>query len=240
MSLAEAVIPRGCVERGSPRCGVCTTLLPALTEAERGALDRMRKHLTICAKELVFSQGDAASRVYSLSVGVVRIHKLLPDGRRQVVGFALPGDFLGLTVQDHHALTAEAIEPSALCAFPRGPFRQLVDGNIAALRRMNAIVTQELAAAHERMMMLGRYSADEKMAAFLLSWRARQRMQGLRNVPLPMSRRDIADYLGLTIETVSRTFTRLEKSGVIEITPGAVRIADENRAAALATASLVH
>ena len=237
MSLAEATMSRGCAERGPPRCGVCTHLLPALTDDERNALDRMRKHLTFAAKDLVFAQGDAATRVYSISTGVVRIHKLLPDGRRQVVGFALPGDFLGLTLLENHALTAEAIEHSAACAFPRAPFRKLVDGNLAALRRMNAIVSQELSAAHDRMMMLGRYTAEEKMAAFLLSWRERRRMPGLRNVALPMSRRDIADYLGLTIETVSRTFTRLEKAGVIAILPGGVRIADEPRAAALAAAS---
>ena len=118
MSLAEAVMSRGCAERGQPRCGVCTHLLPSLTGDERGALDRMRKHLTFAAKDLVFAQGDAATRVYSISTGVVRIHKLLPDGRRQVVGFALPGDFLGLTLLENHALTAEAIEHSAACAFP--------------------------------------------------------------------------------------------------------------------------
>ena len=239
MSLAEAVTKRNCAETGHSRCGVCSNLFAALDDDERAALDRLRRHAAFAPKELVFAQGDVASRVFSLSQGVVRIYKLLPDGRRQVVGFALPGDFLGLTLLDHHTLTAEAIEPTVACSFPRPGFRRLVDGNLVALRRMNQLVSQELAAAHDRMMMLGRYTAEEKMAAFLLSWRERQRgrARAARMTPLPMSRRDIADYLGLTIETVSRTFTKIERSGVIEIAPGGVRIVDEARAAQLAAAS---
>lgn len=239
MSLAEAMLSRSCAGRSLPRCGVCSNLFPTLTEEERATLDRLRKHSTFAAKDLVFGQGDAAARVFSLSQGVVRIYKLLPDGRRQVVGFALAGDFLGLTLQDNHALTAEAIEPTVACSFPRAAFRRLVDGNLVALRRMNVIVSQELSAAHDRMMLLGRYTAEEKMAAFLVSWRERARSRASKVVALPMSRRDIADYLGLTIETVSRTFTRLERSGVIEIVTGGVRIADEARATQLAAASPV-
>ncbi len=237
MSLAEAALARGCAERGAQRCGICSNLFAALSDTEREALDRARRRTAFAAKEIVFTQGDAASRVFNLSDGVVRIYRLLPDGRRQVVGFALPGDFLGLTMQDHYPLTAEAIEPTLACAFPRIAFRRLVDGNLAALRRMNQLVSQELTAAHDRMMMLGRYTAEEKMAAFLLSWRERRRARAGTGVNLPMSRRDIADYLGLTIETVSRTFTRLERAGVIAILPGGVRIVDEARAAKLAAAS---
>lgn len=237
MSVAEAVFARGCAERSSQRCGICSNLFAALSESERETLDRARRRTAFAAKEIVFTQGDPASRVFNLSDGVVRIYRLLPDGRRQVVGFALPGDFLGLTTQDHYPLTAEAIEPTLACAFPRIAFRRLVDGNLAALRRMNQLVSQELTAAHDRMMMLGRYTAEEKMAAFLLSWRERRRACAGTGVNLPMSRRDIADYLGLTIETVSRTFTRLERAGVIAILPGGVRIADEARAAKLAAAS---
>ncbi|HMN72160.1 MAG TPA: helix-turn-helix domain-containing protein [Rhodoblastus sp.] len=238
MSLAGAALAQSCAGRGAPRCGVCSNLFAALTADERAELDRSRRRMSFAAKDIVFAQGDAAGRVFNLSEGVVRIYRLLPDGRRQVVGFALPGDFLGLTLQDHHALTAEAIESAAACSFSRVAFRRLVDGNLAALRRMNQLVSQELTAAHDRMMMLGRYTAEEKMAAFLLSWRERQRERGrgATSVKLPMSRRDIADYLGLTIETVSRTFTKLERAGVIAIMPGGVRIADEARAAKLAAA----
>ena len=241
MALVETVEMRGCAERQAGRCGVCTDLFGSLSVGERGELDRMRRQSSFAPKELVFAQGDAATRVFSLSKGVVRIYKLLPDGRRQVVGFALAGDMLGLTLSETHALTSEAIEPTVACSFPRAAFRRLVDGNLAALRRMNQLVSQDLATAHDRMMMLGRYSAEEKMAAFLLSWRARRRGRdsGGKMVALPMSRRDIADYLGLTIETVSRTFTRLERAEVIEIVAGGVRIADEKRALQLASASPV-
>ena len=113
MSVAEAVATRSCAERGALRCGTCSNLFDALTDQERTALDRMRRHTLFAAKELLFAQGDPASRVFSLSRGVVRVSRLLPDGRRQVVGFALPGDFLGQTLQDTHMLTAEAIEQAA-------------------------------------------------------------------------------------------------------------------------------
>ncbi len=238
MPVAEADT-RICAERVAPRCGVCANLFVSLTAEERADLDRMRKRSAFATKDLLFAQGEAASRVFSMSEGVVRIYRLLPDGRRQVVGFALPGDFLGLTLQDSHALTAEAIEPVVACSFPRAGFRRLVDGNHFALRRMNRLVSLELSAAHDRMMVLGRYTAEEKMAAFVLAWRERQRprIPGAKTIALPMSRRDIADYLGLTIETVSRTFTRLERSGVIRIVAGGVQVSSEARAASLAAAS---
>jgi len=199
----------------------------------------MRKQILFEPKDQLFSQGEPATRVFSISDGVVRIYKLLPDGRRQVVGFALPGDFLGLTLQEHHALSAEAIGMASACAFPRAPFRRLIDGNIAVLRRMNQLANQELAAAHDRMMILGRYAAEEKLAAFVLAWRERLAKIGRpsSNVPLPMSRRDIADYLGLTIETVSRTITKLERARAIVVVAGGLRIEDEARMATLAAAS---
>ena len=105
MALVEAVEMRGCAERQAARCGVCTDLFGSLSVGERGELDRMRRQSSFAPKELVFAQGDAATRVFSLSKGVVRIYKLLPDGRRQVVGFALAGDMLGLTLSETHALT---------------------------------------------------------------------------------------------------------------------------------------
>ncbi|MFV0281021.1 MAG: Crp/Fnr family transcriptional regulator [Rhodoblastus sp.] len=237
MSSAEAAARSFCAKGAGLRCGDCNALFAALDEEARAGLMRMCRQFVLAPKDTAFAQGDAASRIFCLAEGVMCIYKLLPDGRRQVTGFALPGDFFELTRQDVHTQTAEAITPASVCACPRSQFRRLMEGNAEALRRMNEIVARELGGAYERMMMLGRYMAEEKMAAFLLSWRESQRLSGHRDevTPIPMSRRDMADYLGLTIETVSRTFTKLERAGVIEIVSGGVRIVDERRAEQMAS-----
>jgi CRP/FNR family transcriptional regulator len=195
-----------------------------------------RAHFSTC--ETVFAQEDMTSYFYNLLDGVMRLYKLLPDGRRQIVGFALPGDFLGMTTAERHGFSADAIGPVTVCQFARGPFARFSDHRPNLLRRMNELAVQELNQAREHMVLLGRRSAEEKVATFLVGWR--DRLVALRGtsetVPLPMSRQDIADYLGLTIETVSRTFTKLERDGIIEIIPGGVCLRNSARAEALAAA----
>jgi CRP/FNR family transcriptional regulator len=168
--------------------------------------------------------------------GVMRLYKLLPDGRRQIVGFALPGDFLGLSATERYAISADAVGSVAVCRFVKGPFSRFVEGKPNLLRRIHEFATRELSGAQEQMVLLGGRSAEEKVASFLVKWRDRLAQIGSATAitPLPMNRQDIADYLGLTIETVSRTFTKLERDGVIEIVPGGVRLADSARAEALA------
>ena len=175
---------------------------------------------------------------YNLLDGVMRLYKLLPDGRRQIVGFALPGDFLGMTASPRHSFSADAIGPVTICRFSRAAFARFIEDKPHLLRRINELAVRELSQAQDHMVLLGRRSAEEKVATFLIGWRDRLgRLSGLtKTVPLPMSRQDIADYLGLTIETVSRTFTKLERDGVIEILPGSIGLLDPARAAALAAA----
>jgi CRP/FNR family transcriptional regulator len=168
----------------------------------------------------------------------MRLYKLLPDGRRQIVGFALPGDFLGMTVSARHSFSADAIGPVAICRFSKAAFARFIEDKPHLLRRINELAVRELSQAQDHMVLLGRRSAEEKVATFLLGWRDRlARAAGpAKTVPLPMSRQDIADFLGLTIETVSRTFTKLERDGVIDIMPGSVCLKDPARAEALAAA----
>jgi len=168
----------------------------------------------------------------------MRLYKLLPDGRRQIVGFALPGDFLGMAVSTRHGFSADAIGPVALCRFPKNSFARFIEDKPHLLRRINELAVRELSQAQDHMVLLGRRSAEEKVATFLIGWRDRLVQLGgtSKTVPLPMSRQDIADYLGLTIETVSRTLTKLERDGVIEIVPGGVCLLDPARAEALAAA----
>ncbi len=223
-------------------CAFCAvrmhSICAVLTPEQRADLDRMAKRAIVAPKESLFSQGQPSSRVFNVTEGVVRLYKLLPDGRRQVVGFRTPGDFIGLSAGDHHALSADAINRVSICWFQKQAFSRFADDKLALLRKLNEFANREIAQAHERMMLLGRFSAEEKMASFLLGWRERMARLGRRkdDIALPMSRRDIADYLGLTIETVSRTFTRLEREKVFGVVTGGVRVLNEKRAADLAAA----
>jgi CRP/FNR family transcriptional regulator len=175
--------------------------------------------------------GALAGSVFNVTEGIVRLYKSLPDGRRQIVGVALPGDFLGLALQDRYGVTAEAVTNVAVCRFTRSAFLVFVDGEPHLLRRLHEFAGHELSLAQEQMLLLGRRAAEEKVAAFLLNLQSRYGRIGAMSVtvPLPMSRQDIADYLGLTIETVSRTMTRLARDKALVIVPDGVRLLDKPR-----------
>ena len=188
--------------------------------------------------ETVFSEEELTTSFYNVLEGVMRLYKLLPDGRRQIVGFALPGDFLGMNISGRHNFSADAIGPVVVCQFPKASFGRFIEDKAHLLRRINELAIRELSQARDHMVLLGRRSAEEKVATFLLGWRDRlMLLHGPSNiVPLPMSRQDIADFLGLTIETVSRTFTKLERDRIIEIITGGISLLDLARAEALAAA----
>ena len=210
----------------------------ALEQDELRELEQLGHHVQFRPNAPVFSQEESAASCYNLIEGVIRLYKLLPDGRRQIVGFALSGDFLGMTATDRHSFSADAVGPVVVCQFPKRSFSRFIEERPSVLRRINEFAARELALAQDQMVLLGRRSAEEKVATFLIGWRDRLARIGpvTATVALPMSRQDIADYLGLTIETVSRTFTKLERDGVIEILAGGVRLSDPKRAEALAAA----
>jgi CRP/FNR family transcriptional regulator len=171
-------------------------------------------------------EGDSATHFFNISSGTVRMYKLLPDGRRQITGFAGIGHFLGLAVSDTYAFSAEAIGDVRYCKFSRARMRILLDDFPAMEKRLLEVASTELVAAQDQMLLLGRKTARERLASFLmLQSRQGTMCQAARpRFTLPMSRGDIADYLGLTIETVSRTLTKLRSDGFIEI-PSASEIA---------------
>jgi CRP/FNR family transcriptional regulator len=175
---------------------------------------------------MLFDQSALAGSVFNVTEGMVRLYKSLPDGRRQIVGFALPGDFLGLALMDRYGVAAEAVTQVRVCRFARPAFIAYVDDKPHLLRRLHEFAGHELSLAQDQMLLLGRKTAEEKVAAFLLNLQTRYARIGTPSVtiPLPMSRQDIADYLGLTIETVSRTLTRLAREKVIVIVPDGVRL----------------
>jgi CRP/FNR family transcriptional regulator, anaerobic regulatory protein len=207
----------------------------ALDRAELRELDQLGRHVHFAPRETVFAQEELTIFFYNLREGVMRLYKLLPDGRRQIVGFAMPGDFLGMSTSARHSFSADAVGPVAVCRFSRTSFARFLADKPHLLRRINELVVRELSQAQDHMVLLGRRSAEEKIASFLIGWRDRLARRG-DAAPLPMGRQDIADFLGLTIETVSRTFTKLERDGVIDIVPGGVGLADLERVEALAAA----
>jgi CRP/FNR family transcriptional regulator len=227
-------------EANVQRCCDCTarrfSICAALDKTELRELAHLSHHVHFAPRETVFGQEELATSFYNLLEGVMRLYKLLPDGRRQILGFALPGDFVGLEVSPRHGFSADAIGPVTVCRFSRTSFGHFAEDRPHLLRRINEFAVRELSQAQDQMVLLGRRSAEEKVATFLINWRDRlAQPRGLtKTVPLPMSRQDIADFLGLTIETVSRTFTKLERDGVIEIMPGSVCLLDPARAEALA------
>lgn len=208
----------------------------SLTDDELALLESLAHPTRFASGATLFTQGREAHSVYNVTAGVVRLYKLLSDGRRQVVGFALPGDFLGLAMRDAYGFSADAIGDVAACAFSRGAYTALVDAKPHLLKRLHEFATHELTLAHEQMMLLGRRTAEEKLICFLLGMQQRWARLGKPSVtvPLPMTRQDIADFLGLTIETVSRTFTRLAKDKTILIVPGGVRVMNAERMSAVA------
>jgi CRP/FNR family transcriptional regulator, anaerobic regulatory protein len=203
----------------------------ALEWSELEALDRISHVTSFAAKAMLFDQDAVAGSLFNVTEGMVRLYKSLPDGRRQIVGFALPGDFLGLALMDRYGVAAEAVTPVKACRFARSAFLAYIEGKPHLLRRLHEFAGHELSLAQDQMLLLGRRTAEEKVAAFLLNLQTRYGKIGAASVTiaLPMSRQDIADYLGLTIETVSRTLTRLARDKVILIVPDGVRLIGTER-----------
>lgn len=225
---------RFCSDCAVREFAVCSSL----DEVELREFEHLERRVHFAAGETVFSEEDITTSFYNVLEGVMRLYKLLPDGRRQIVGFALPGDFLGMNISGRHNFSADAVGAVTVCQFAKVPFGHFIEDRPHLLRRINELAIRELSQARDHMVLLGRRSAEEKVATFLLGWRERLlSLIGPSNtVPLPMSRQDIADYLGLTIETVSRTFTKLERHGAIEVIQGGISLLDSAQVEALAAA----
>jgi CRP/FNR family transcriptional regulator len=188
--------------------------------------------------KVLFAEGDEAENVYEVVHGTLRLYKLLSDGRRQITGFLSAGHLLGLAHEDCYLYTAEAVTEVTLCRYPRSRFTRMVDEVPGFGRRLLAVTSSELCAAQDQMLLLGRKSAMEKVASFVVMLAGR-RGNDRSEVRIPMTRADIADYLGLTVETVSRTLTRLRQDSVIAL-PSAccLQVRDRDRLEALAAGEL--
>lgn len=172
-------------------------------------------------QEHVYLEGNLKSHVYLILEGVVGIYKSLVDGRRQIVSFGFPGDIVGLGHSDNHSDSAEALNQVRLRSVSVGAIDRLMLTDPDFGLRLMRMTSAELARTREQLLSLGCQSAEEKTASFLLMLlRANREFGTLSNViQIPIKRSDIADYLGLTIETVSRNFTKMRTSQIIQLLP---------------------
>jgi len=191
-------------------------------------LEMMGAAMSYGRNEEIYGEDEPAEFLYLVRTGAVRTYKLLNDGRRQIGAFHLPGDIFGLEVGEQHRFTAEAISDSTVLVVKRSTLVSLATRKAELAGQLWALTAQELAHVQELMLTLGRKNAQERVAAFLLEMAGRAPAGAA--IELPMSRQDIADYLGLTIETVSRTLTQLENAAAI-VLQSARRIVLRNRGA---------
>jgi CRP-like cAMP-binding protein len=162
----------------------------------------------------IYGENEPAEYLYKVISGTVRTYKVLNDGRRQIGFFYLPGDVFGLEVGDRHSFSAEAIADCKVLVIKRSSVIALAARETDVARQLWEMTATELRRVQDHIMLLIK-TAQERVAGFLLEMAARA--PGANEIELPMSRQDIADYLGLTIETVSRTLTQLEKSAAIAV-----------------------
>lgn len=223
-------------------CAACNvrdlSICGAIAPNHLGRLDAIVTHKKLQPGETLFFEGDRSDSLYILTEGCVRLSKMLADGRRQITGFLFPSDFLGLALRERFAYSAEAVNGVSLCRYPKNKLEALLDEFPAMERRLLAVASNELAAAQDQMLLLGRKTAIERVASFLLILMRRMQLKGRQNaVSLPMTRTDIGDYLGLTIETVSRSLSKLKRDCVVRfLTAQDLQIVDAKRLAVLAGA----
>ncbi|MFK7992498.1 MAG: helix-turn-helix domain-containing protein [Granulosicoccus sp.] len=173
----------------------------------------------VAAQEHLYLEGEIQSHIFLVLSGVIGSYKLLPDGRRQICAFSYPGDILGIECEQWHLNHAEALSETVVRSIPATAIDKLIMSEPGFGQALLRITAMELASTREQLLSLGRKTAKEKLATFLLNIARRHALPGMSEAQfdLPMKRYDIADYLGLTVETVSRNFTRLKTSGMIRL-----------------------
>jgi CRP-like cAMP-binding protein len=186
-------------------------------EQQAGDLPWSRR--TLAPRQHVFLQGDDQSHVYIVRAGVVRLYTMLSNGRRQIIGFKSPGEYVALEYGSKHRYSAQAISATELRGVPTSVFYAAAANDPQFLLRLYNVVSASLSDAHDLVVTIAKRDAEESMAGFLLDFDARVSGRAATGdfIALPMLRGDVADYLGLTNETVSRIFTNFKRRGYIEV-----------------------
>jgi CRP/FNR family transcriptional regulator, anaerobic regulatory protein len=198
----------------------------AVNAAEQRELGQLGHRISFRKKQTIFTEDEPAKAVYQLTHGTAVLYKMTANGRRQIVGFALPGNFLGSPFQDCCSCSVDAISQVRASRFFTGPFLAFIRSHPVSLCQMFEAVLLESNAARDHMLLLGRGTAEERFVEFILNWRNRvAHIDAPTNlVSLPMSRTDIADFLGLTLETVSRVVAKLEREKVVRAVPKGLQL----------------
>jgi len=229
VSSATAIAPLSRADALMPDCARCMArdmaICAALTAEESAELERLARRRTLSPNDVLAGSGQPVRHVFSVTSGMLRRVRTLPDGRRLVTGFSLPGDFIGLSEAQRHRGNIEAVTASQVCEFELDAIRGLSHRFPKLEHKFLERACMELDGNQDAMLMLARLSPLERLAGFLiqLGQRLRGSMPGATDssahnvVALPMSRHDIADHLGLTVETVSRSFTRLRQMRLIAL-----------------------
>ncbi|MBP1851124.1 Crp/Fnr family transcriptional regulator [Rhizobium halophytocola] len=203
---------RACEARHGGLCGTLTT-------TQLAELNRHSSRRTVEAGSELVGQGDDVDHYSNILRGVVKLSKMMSDGRQQIVGLQFAPDFLGRPFHPESALSVEAATDLQLCSFPRTILERMIVAAPSMERGLLNQALKELDEARDWMLTLGRKNANEKVASFLFLIATHYDAEESRTTvfDLPLSRAEIADFLGLTIETVSRQMTKLRKEGVIAI-----------------------
>ncbi|MEM7496961.1 MAG: Crp/Fnr family transcriptional regulator [Pseudomonadota bacterium] len=209
------------------RCASCPIRDRAVctysSDQELQTLESIKYYRSFDPGQEILAAGERTDFLGSVVEGVVSLSKTMADGRRQMVGLMFPSDFIGRPMRESVPYDVTAVTPVRLCLFKRGRFEALLRESPAIERRLLEMMLDELDAARDWMLLLGRKTAREKIATFLLILARRATLSGGQGaqdgveISLPITREAMADYLGLTIETVSRQFTSLRKDGIIAL-----------------------
>jgi CRP/FNR family transcriptional regulator len=191
--------PNACADRGPPPIKTVFAGKPAET---------------FSAGEAVFWEGDKAADLFWIAAGHVQLYKTLNDGRRVVIGFLFPNELLGLSFANEFLVSGEALTALKLLRIPRRQFHEIINRSPSLQLEVSRLVSASLEAANDHVLLLARMNAEERVSRFILDIYRRSAVDA--EILLPMKRSDIADYLGLTVETVSRGVAGLKRKGLIE------------------------
>lgn len=210
---AEDVVPHVCRACEARHGGICSVL----TSEQLAQINKHSSRRTIEGGAEVVGQGESVGSYSNILRGVVKLSKMMADGRQQIVGLQFAPDFMGRPFSRESALTAEAATETEICAFPRAALERMIEESPELERKLYNQSLKELDEARDWMLTLGRKSAREKVASFLylIATHIDPLADDGCTFDLPLSRADIADFLGLTIETVSRQMTKLRNEKII-------------------------
>ena len=241
LATTQAIDPRTGVVMSYPITGLkpSTACAPARPHI-LNALEQRAATVRFDRDEEIVAQEDAATWCYQVVSGCVRTVRLMEDGRRHVGEFLFAGDLFGWEALDKHDFGAEAVTPVTLRRYARRDLERLADQDRDVARRLRELSANRLRSGREHMVLLGRKTASERIASFLLEMAARAASDARATIELPMSRADMGDYLGLTIETVCRRLTRLRLDGTIAIDGGKIAIRDRRALGEAGCERVVH